>query len=300
MTNLPDPRLSPADTRRELHSTYFVQDKATQDEMTRLRLQDRMLTRMMGGVLPEQPDPSQFERVLDVGCGTGGWLIEVAKAYPSIERLVGVDISKRMIDFARQQAKEHQVEDRVEFQVMDALHKLHFPDNSFHLVNHRLGMGWLRTWEWPRLLTEYERVTRWTGTIRITESDIATVSSSPAHLRLNQLLLQAFYRAGNFFTAEPDGLTSQLAALLHQYAGARDPQTRSYAQQYQAGTPEWQSCYDDCRLVFRTTLPFMRKWAQVPDDYEQIYQQMLSEMQHPDFTATWNLLTAWGTKTGAR
>lgn len=296
MIDQPNPRREPADSRRELHSTYFVQDKATRDEMIRVRLQDQMLTRMMGGLLPEQPDPSQFERVLDVGCGTGGWLIEVAKAYPSIKRLVGVDISQRMIDFARQQAQEHQVEDHVEFQVMDALHILPFPDHSFHLVNHRLGMGWLRTWEWPRLLSEYERVTRSSGTIRITESDIATVSSSPAHLRLNQLLLQAFYRAGNFFTAEPDGLTSQLAALLHQYAGVWDPQTRSYAQQYQAGTPEWQSCYDDCRLVFRTTLPFMRKWTQVPDDYEQIYQQMLSEMQQPDFRATWNLLTAWGTK----
>jgi hypothetical protein len=40
----------------------------------------------------------------------------------------------------------------------------------------------------------------------------------------------------------------------------------------------------------------MRKWTQIPDDYEQIYQRMLIEMQEPDFTATWNLLTVWGTK----
>ncbi len=32
----------------------------------------------------------------------------------------------------------------------------------------------------------------------------------------------------------------------------------------------------------------------VPDDYEEIYQQMLSDMQQPDFVATWGLLTAWG------
>jgi len=32
----------------------------------------------------------------------------------------------------------------------------------------------------------------------------------------------------------------------------------------------------------------------VPDDYEQIYQQVLNEMQQPDFAALLNLLTAWG------
>jgi hypothetical protein len=32
----------------------------------------------------------------------------------------------------------------------------------------------------------------------------------------------------------------------------------------------------------------------VPDDYEEIYQQMLSEMQQPSFVAIQGLLTAWG------
>ena len=42
-------------------------------------------------------------------------------------------------------------------------------------------------------------------------------------------------------------------------------------------------------------MPFLRKWIRVPEDYEEIYQQMLGEMQQPDFAATWALLTAWGT-----
>ncbi len=43
-------------------------------------------------------------------------------------------------------------------------------------------------------------------------------------------------------------------------------------------------------------LPFLRKWTRVPDDYEEIYQQMLSEMQQPDFVATSSYLTARGDK----
>ena len=285
-----------SDAHRELASTYFVQDKSSQDEMTRVRIQDQMITSMMGGVLPEQSDPTKFEYVLDVGCGTGGWLIEVARTYPNIKRLVGIDISKRMVDDARKLAKEQQVDDRVEFAVMDALRLLEFADNYFDLVNQRFGVSWLRTWDWPRMLAEYQRVTRAGGTIRITEAEFMTESGYPAHQRLNQLMVQALHSAGSVFTPEPDGVTRQLASLLHQYAGLRDQQTRSHALHYRVGTPQWQIGYDDTRLIYRTTLPFLRKWTQVPDDYEQIYQQMLSEMQQPDFSATWNLLTAWGTK----
>jgi hypothetical protein len=50
------------------------------------------------------------------------------------------------------------------------------------------------------------------------------------------------------------------------------------------------------KLGFRTLLPFLRKWSRVPDDYEEIYQQMLSEMQQPDFVASSSYLTAWGNK----
>lgn len=32
----------------------------------------------------------------------------------------------------------------------------------------------------------------------------------------------------------------------------------------------------------------------MPDDYEEIYQQMLSEIQQPDLVVTLGLLTAWG------
>jgi hypothetical protein len=52
--------------------------------------------------------------------------------------------------------------------------------------------------------------------------------------------------------------------------------------------------------VFRLFLPFYRKWTRIPDNYEEIYQQALREMQQPDFVATWTYLTLWGTRTSAR
>src|SRR5260221_7656688 len=147
---------NPTDPRRQYPSTYFV-DRSNQDEMTRLIVQDRMITAAMGGVLPEQPDPTNFPRMLDVGCGTGGWLIEAAKTYPTMTRLVGIDVNTRLIEYAREQAKIAQVDDRVDFQVMDALLILEFPKNYFDLTNMRFATAFLRTSNWPNALADLTR-----------------------------------------------------------------------------------------------------------------------------------------------
>ena len=94
-----------SDPRREHPSTYVVQDRSNQEELTRVQIQGQMLTASMGGVLPEQPDPRRFKCVLDVGCGTGDWLIEAAKTYPEISLLAGVDASGKMLEHARAQAR---------------------------------------------------------------------------------------------------------------------------------------------------------------------------------------------------
>ncbi|HEV2579563.1 MAG TPA: class I SAM-dependent methyltransferase [Ktedonobacteraceae bacterium] len=283
---------TPPNPRREHPSTYVVPDRST-DENTRLQLQDQMITASMGGVLPEQSDRVQFKRILDVGCGTGGWLIESAKTYPTMTELVGVDVSAKMVEYAQAQAEEQQVSDRVQFRTMDALRMLEFPVGYFDLVNQRFGISYLRKWDWPKLLQEYQRVTRSGGVIRITETDIITETSSPALLRLDLLLMEALAQAGHLFTAERDGLTSQLANLMRQH-GLQNIQTRACDLVYRAGTPEGHMFHEDMKQVYRNFLPFLRKWTRVPEDYETLYQQMLSETQQADFVATWNVFTAWG------
>lgn len=278
----------------EYPSTYFVQDRSNQEELKRLQIQDQMLTASMGGVLPEQPDRTAFARVLDVGCGTGGWLIELAQTTPSCTMLVGIDASRTYVEYARAQAVAAHVDDRVEFHVMDALRMLEFPTDFFDLVNHRAATSWLRTWDWPKLLQEYQRVTHPDGVVRITEPDWVVESRSPADARLAELWPQAFYQAGHFFTPTSDGVTSKLAHLLSQH-GLLDVKTRPLRLEYRVGTPEWQSFFENRKLGYRTALPFLRKWIRVPDDYEELYQQMLDELQQPDFVATVGLLTAWGT-----
>jgi len=198
-----------------------------------------------------------------------------------------------MVQYARAQAEAAQISDRVQFAVMDALRMLEFPTHYFDLVNQRFGISYLRTWDWPKLLQEFQRVTTPGGVIRLTEGDVVPENTSSALTRLYHLLLQAFYQSGHLFTQESDGITGQLARLLQQY-GVQQVQTRSYMWEGRAGTIEGQRFYEDMSRVFRTLLPFLSKWIRVPDDYERIYQQALSEMQQPDFVESGRILTAWG------
>jgi ubiquinone/menaquinone biosynthesis C-methylase UbiE len=279
--------------QKEQPSTYFVQDRSSQDEMKRLQIQGSMLTASMGGVLPEQSAPARFQRVLDVGCGTGNWIIETAKTYPNISSLVGADISSKMIEYARVQAKAEQVSERVKFRVMDALRMLEFPTGSFDLVNQRAAMSWLRTWDWPKLLEEYQRVTCPGGVVRITEGNWLVETNSPAYSRLSELVLKAFHQAGHSFAPKSDGVTSELPRLLSHH-GLENVQTRALTLEYRAGTPQWQDFYKDSEFGFRTMQLFLRKWICLPEDYENLCQQALSEMRQPDFVAKLHLLTVWG------
>jgi ubiquinone/menaquinone biosynthesis C-methylase UbiE len=279
---------------REQESTYFVQDHANLQEMKRLEIQDKMANIGMGGVLPELTDHSRLQRVLDVGCGTGCWLMETAMTYPTIEKLVGIDISDKMIAYARAQAQVQQLDERVQFQTMNALNTLEFSDASFDLVNQRAGFSWLRTWNWKKILMEYQRVTRPGGIIRITEPDVWSGGNSPALTKLCDIVIETMYRSEQLFNASRNGVTGELARLMTE-SGIQGVQTRVYPMVCRAGTEIGQYFYEDMLYFFRVGLPFFKKWTNVPENYEEIYQQALKEMQQPDFVATQSVLTAWGT-----
>ena len=295
---------NPDELRRQLPSTYFMKDRASQDEMARLDIQNELITDGMGGVLPEQPYPASFKRILDVACGTGGWLIQAAKAYPSMTRLVGIDANAHLIEHARARAQEEGVSDRVEFQVMDALLILEFPRGYFDLVNVRSATSFMRTWNWPKLVSEMQRVARPGGVIRITEA-LRMHSSSPAVIRLMALFGEAFFNAGHLFsevktehtfTEGSAGIANDLVRLLDQY-GLHNIQTRISTGHYVPGTPTGQQYIEDLRLSGKNMLPFVRKWGRLPDDYDKLCQEAVDATQRPDFSGEWDMLTAWGTTT---
>src|SRR5258708_40134022 len=97
-------------------SQYVVEDRSSNPEMIRLMIQDSLMTTGMGGPLAEQANPTSLHRVLDIGCGSGGWILEAADLYHHME-LTGIDISWRMIEYARAEAQARKLTDGVAFLV---------------------------------------------------------------------------------------------------------------------------------------------------------------------------------------
>jgi ubiquinone/menaquinone biosynthesis C-methylase UbiE len=276
----------------EIASTYVVQDRGNKEELARLVIQGRTVTTAMGGALPEQSDPTVFRRVLDIGCGPGGWIFEAAQAYPEM-KLYGIDISETIISYASKQAEKLQLPtDRVEFLVMDALRKFEFPDDSFDLVNFRFGVSFMRQWDWPKLFGEIQRVLKADGTVRIVEGEVAAESSSVAYAKFYALLRRALFRSGHLFNEEPWGLIGQLPSFLVRY-GFQKIQSRQSAIDYRSATATGKAFFEEQVHLFHTMRPFLYRYGCMPEDYDAICQQATKDMQQADFVATNQLHTLW-------
>jgi ubiquinone/menaquinone biosynthesis C-methylase UbiE len=274
---------------------YFI-DAESATEMARLINQDRLFTESMGGLFPERNDVSHMHDILDIACGPGGWVLDVANAYPDI-RAVGIDISNTMIEYAKARAWSKGF-NNANFLVMDALEPLEFADNSFDMVNARSIFGFMPTTAWPGLIQECMRVTRPGGIIRLTEFDTYGTTNSPAVEKINEIGLRAFKLAGRSFS--PDGRSLGITPMLGRFlsdAGCINIQRKAHAFDFSMGTEAHQAMYDNSKAVFKLSQPFMVKMkVATQEELDMLYRQALGEMMSDDFCGVWFYLSAWGEK----
>jgi hypothetical protein len=163
------------------------------------------------------------------------------------------------------------------------------------LLNLRFAVSFVRTWDWPPLLLEMQRIVRPGGIIRLTEGEISNPSTSSAFTELSDLFVRALYRAGHLFTEESGGLTRHLAELLTK-SWYENVQVKAYPLIFRAGTPEGEKFIEDTKLIYQTIRPFLQKSVGLPENYDALYQQVGEEMDQANFYATWPLVTVWGSK----
>lgn len=139
------------------------------------------LTKQIGGLqateeLIELCHIAQGKYVLDVGCGVGVTPCYLTKRHGC--RVVGVDISKRMIKRSKERAKREGVEDSVKFRVADA-QDLPFEDDLFDAVYTESVTVFPK--DKQRAVNEYRRVTKPGGYVGLNETTWMK-TSPPAEL----------------------------------------------------------------------------------------------------------------------
>jgi len=70
--------------------------------------------------------------LIDLGCGSGNLIIQIAKAFPNLD-LIGIDISKEIISLAEKRAKEHSLDRKITFKLGN-VENMPFPDNSMDFI----------------------------------------------------------------------------------------------------------------------------------------------------------------------
>jgi len=104
-------------------------------------------------------EPSPELVVLELGCGSGTFTAELARAFP---HLVAIDVAETLIEVARSRSPT------IDFRVMDA-HRMSFADATFDLV---VGCSVLHHLDWGSALREVHRVLKPGGRVRFSEPNL--------------------------------------------------------------------------------------------------------------------------------
>jgi len=277
-----------------------ITDPEQAAEMARLLDQDRIFMYAMGGPLGERSGnelANTFD-VLDIACGPGTWVLEVAHSYPEME-VVGIDSSKTMINYARAHAHVRDLPN-AHFYTMNILQPLDIPDETFDLISISPIINRISLDSCPQLLAECMRILRPGGSIRICEGDWGS-GNTPAFETLSGLLTQAMQRAGQSFspTGRTIGPLPVIAHLLRK-SGFQNVCSKADILDFSSGTQAHEGMYQNYCILFKLAEPFLLNMNAIEENaFDELYDLALTEMLANDFCGAWTLLTAWGHKAAA-
>ncbi|CAG8549833.1 7847_t:CDS:2 [Funneliformis mosseae] len=158
---------------------------ADDEEVTREQLQHYLMRFVWQTNFSAPVDKllKESSNVLDVGCGPGTWLLEMASEYPE-SKFMGIDIS----DVFPTECMPR----NADFQTADILESLPFNDNTYDFVFMRFLITAIPEDKWTsQVIPELIRVTKPGGWIELMESDCKLVNEGPNTKKLTDAIMIA-------------------------------------------------------------------------------------------------------------
>jgi ubiquinone/menaquinone biosynthesis C-methylase UbiE len=271
------------------------------------------LSEALGGAVPATlVDLATVHTVLDVACGVGGWVLDLACTHPHLQ-VTGIDASTRSIATAQRLAHEggfsnvcflacdprevQEIDDRLPGEPFDLIHMAFVAPTLLSMDS----SAWLRT---------LSKLCRPGGTVCWTETEFP-ITNSPALERLLALTCYALDLAECCCTplsllthAEHTlrrhlGITPLLASWFHA-AGYQQVQQVLTAIEVSAGM-EAHLCFTLQVEVFAQQIKpfFLEQGVVTAGAYEQLCTQVEGEVQRDTFCGLCFLLSVLGQKPGA-
>ena len=282
----------------EQEQNTYVLDAESPVEMARLIDLHRVVTGAMGGPLTGVPLLPANATVLDLACGPGGWVLDMAFNYPEME-VAGVDISRIMVEYACARARTQKLPN-ASFGVMDITKALDFSDATFDLVNARFLVAVLKREAWKPFLAECTRILKPGGLLRLTEPvQLAGETSSAAYEEIIARMTYALFRAGYGFSVNGKGLGMSMT-LPHTLRKMNYVDVRSLAHSLDFSEdtgPAWMDLKQQIEAGSALAPPFMeRVGAGTRQETEPLYPRAVMEMHQKGFVGAWHFVTVLGQK----
>jgi ubiquinone/menaquinone biosynthesis C-methylase UbiE len=229
--------------------------------------------------------------ILDVGCGTGRWAVELAVQYPNAN-VVGTDIVPTE-EFTLGYGVDA-VPDNYLFVKGNVLERLPFEANSFDFVHQRLLITAIPIDKWSHVITELMRVTRPGGWVELQECGVPLDAPGQPYPQLWQAWIDFCKTRGVDFT-----LGNRIGTMLQQ-GGLQHVQQREviFPMGKYGGRVGTMSA-TDC-LAVGATMKGAVTAAKImsPDQYDRLYQATQQEFQQPVSQAMLPFYIAYGQKRG--
>lgn len=291
-------------------NTYLINPE-DELELARLLRQGRPVTKSVGllppGInlahLPSQaPDDRHPPRVLDIGCGPGEWVMELAAHYPEVE-VRGIDISHLMVAYAQAEAANRETPNAT-FEVMNALEPMSFDDDTFDIVHIRTALAFVPRGLWPALYLECQRLLREEGILIHTEaSGSITNDGNPASARLMLWLGRAMDLRGLGFWDEASMLHDIHAKQLEffQSTGFQNIQQFQVIDDSSYGTPEYYAWLEHLKHTMLGIKPLVCGSLGISDaDFHTLIAEAQRERMLDTFVMRTPYLTVCGRKKTAK
>jgi SAM-dependent methyltransferase len=294
----------------ELPDELFPLPQAEDEvEAARQLVMQRWLREVMGGLIPEQPDLSHVQRVLDVACGAGAWAIELASTFPHLQ-VSGIEHRPFLIDYARALAWERGLTN-VTFSVGDIRgdvqkapqEEIHppgapiFSPGAFDLIDMAFVPARIHTRDYPGLIRNLWHLCHPGGVLRWTESDMPA-TTSPALATLAALFSHAVQAETSWhFPCEHRFTLTHLMGRWLRDAGFERIRYFPYVLDASAGTPAHPSFFRQVWVVMRQARSFLiGKGVITAEAFEALSSQVQRELHEQFFCGLCLIVTVRGEK----
>ncbi len=276
----------------ENSSTYFMNAESLV-EVARLINQDRLVTKEVG-LLPTGVNARAFERVLDIGSGPGGWLLDLVRAYPYIQG-IGIDTSEKMVQMSTLLA---QAEGKsLLFKNMDARETLDFPDESFDYIQMRLTHSFIRPSLWPAILRDTYRLLKPGGWLRVTDLEM-TISNKQHTEDLYAIIPVVWTKAHRSMspTGRSIGLLPRIKPLLSA-SGYRDLELSLYPMEAADDRKDNTFEKESVALVYTRLYDLLLQvGGYSKEQLTELFEKALVEIDHEDYKSISIMLSCLGRK----